>query len=141
MHIDWNEAVAEIGPALYRYFCASFTTSVADDLVQTTIIRLIEKVRDGSFAPERGSLRVYAFGIAHFVRLEALRTTRAHDEIEEGELVALDAGVEVRLAEAEDLARLRDALSLLTEVQRQIVSLRIDEELHSRKSARSWDCP
>lgn len=71
---DWSEVVRETGPALLRYFCGSFDRPRAADLVQETLIRLVQKHRQGSFSAERGTHKAYALGIARYVRLEALKT-------------------------------------------------------------------
>ena len=62
---------------------------------------------------------MFAFGIAHFVRLEALKTQtrqwRVEDPTVRGMAAAVDEGTTVR-----DRARLRSALGELKEVERQI---------------------
>lgn len=83
---DWSEVVRDTGPALLRYFCGSFDRPRAADLVQETLIRLVQKHRQGSFSPEKGSYKAYALGIARYVRLETLR------EMAGAELLAQDGG-------------------------------------------------
>ncbi|MBI1861663.1 MAG: hypothetical protein HYR96_12165 [Deltaproteobacteria bacterium] len=71
--MNWDVAVEEIGPRLLRYFAATFPRPLAADLVQEVLVRLYQKHESGLFDPERGSLRMFAYGIAHFVRLETLK--------------------------------------------------------------------
>ncbi len=70
---DWSEVVRDAGPALLRYFCGSFDRARAADLVQDTLIRLVQKHRQGTFSAEKGSHKAYALGIARYVRLETLK--------------------------------------------------------------------
>lgn len=125
--LDWPSVVKDIGPRLYRYFSLTCERAVAEDLVQETLIRLLQKVRDGRFDSRRGNLRMYAFGIAHFVRIEARRTPSALHLIED---VTSDAHApDLALAEQQTRRRLRMAIGQLNEAQQQVLSLYLDEEL------------
>ena len=64
--MDWEKTVADIGPRLFKYFNASFASETAADLVQETLIRLVRKQRE--FQSDKGTLIMYAFGIARRVR-------------------------------------------------------------------------
>jgi DNA-directed RNA polymerase specialized sigma24 family protein len=99
-NVDWNRQVEDLGPSLYRYFCAQFAGVEASDLVQDTLIRLLRKVDQGEYDPARGSLRMYAFGIAHYVRLEAVKSRREEPiEFREADTAFEDSTVD-RLARA-----------------------------------------
>ena len=122
-------AIEEIAPSLYRYFCASFPQHLADDLVQDTLIRLIGKINAQAFDPRLGNLRMYAFGIAHFVRLECLRSPQDKDL----ELVTDMPDEGQSPAEAYEQSRrvkaLRQAIRSLSEDQQQVLGLYLDQEL------------
>lgn len=128
--MDWNAVVAELGPRLLRYFRgAAFTPEEAADLVQETLIRLLHKVEAGSFDASRGSLAMYAFGVAHFVRLEARKKTRPCPEPETFEAREAHEDSEAMLIQHETRQRLRRALAQLASPQQDIFLLMIDAEL------------
>lgn len=124
--MNWNTTVAEIGPKLYRFFAASFSAETASDLTQETLIRLVQKYEQGKFDPGQGSLLMYAYGIARFVQLEARKKG-------EGHWAGLDEAMEVASAEAsaveEEIRELRLAIEHLSEIQKHIVLLHIDQDL------------
>lgn len=122
---NWNAVVEGLGPKLFRYFRARFSHEQASDLTQETLIRLVQKARSGEFNPARGTLRMYAYGIAHFVALEALKSG-VREEIAELEP---DFTLEAECLERQRARLLRSALIRLEPVQTQILSFMIDEEL------------
>src|SRR3954469_10337144 len=73
--VDWHVTVREIGPRLKRYFLAILPSPMAADSVQETLIRLVQKCESGEYDPTKGSLAMYAFCIAHYVRHELARST------------------------------------------------------------------
>src|SRR4051812_42322449 len=73
----WQTIIADLGPGLLNYFCAVTPRHVASDLVQEVFLRLVVKIRDGQFDFTKGSPRMFAYGIARFVRLEALKSKSA----------------------------------------------------------------
>jgi RNA polymerase sigma-70 factor (ECF subfamily) len=132
MELDWNEVVADVGPRLYRYFQARFSAEESSDLTQETLIRLVRKVQQESFLPERGSLRMYAFGIAHFVSLESFKTANSLSLISEtcDQITAvMQPPLDEAMAEQTELTRAKRALKRLPEPQAEILSLMIDEEM------------
>jgi RNA polymerase sigma-70 factor (ECF subfamily) len=131
--MDWDQAVSDIGPRLYRYFGAAFASQVASDLTQETLIRLVQKFDEGAFDSSRGSLVMYAYGIARLVRLEAYKETPNEDlfgDPIEFETRSSTLTTETGAHEAElQSLRLREAIEKLNETQKQIVLLHIDQEL------------
>jgi len=124
--IDWRAFIEEMGPSLFRYFAMSFDASHADDLVQEAFIRLIAKVRDNKFDPTRGHLRMYLYGIAHYVRVEH-RRTRQHEELEE--MSSSHPSLEEGMIQSQELRDLRKAIAQLSESQQQVIGLYLDGEL------------
>jgi RNA polymerase sigma-70 factor (ECF subfamily) len=126
MDQDWNAVVEDLGPKLFRYFRARFSREQSSDLTQEALIRLVQKTKDGHFDPARGNLRMYAYGIAHFVAIEA-------HKLPEWEAAGPDlqvvAHLEEDLMERQRSEQMRRALRKLDPVQVQIVSLMIDEEI------------
>jgi DNA-directed RNA polymerase specialized sigma24 family protein len=72
--MDWDGIVEDVGPRLYRYFVFRGFGSQSSDLVQTVLLRLVEKVQDGTYNEREGSVRQFAFGIACHVAHEARRS-------------------------------------------------------------------
>lgn len=127
---DWNAIVDEIGPKLYAYFCSRFNAILANDLTQETLIRLVDKHQDGSFNINKGSLKMYAFGIARFVRLEALKSESKHRHSEFYEdHHRSDDSLEQNFEDKSELQNLRIAISQLPEPQQEIILLQIEDEL------------
>lgn len=125
MDRDWNAIVEDLGPRLFRYFRARFSHEHSADLAQETLIRLVQKTRGGEFDPGRGSLRMYAYGIAHFVALEA----RKIPELKIQEVTESGDHLEQSLIDRDGAERMRRALRRLDSVQVQVISLMIDEEM------------
>lgn len=126
--MNWNETVDEVAPKLYRYFCCSFPEPAAQDLVQEVLVRLVQKYRDGKFDPIRGSMTMFAFGIAHHVRLETLRSLRKNERLSN----AISDSVDERAFQPEishEVDALREALLQLKEIERQIILLHLDQDL------------
>jgi len=136
--MDWENLVADIGPRLLRYFSLTFGPALADDLVQETLIRLLQKVREGKFDPRKGNARMYAFGIAHFVRVEARRRGPVEEPIE---LASGAPGPDEMIGAEQTRRRLRAAIATLSEAQQQVLALYLDEELSLEQIGAILDMP
>lgn len=130
--MDWDQIAKDVGRRLYRYFAASFPGFVAADLVQETLLRLWRKVEEGQYDEKRGSITAYAYGIAHFVRLEAIKAIPPEElwsNVVEFEAASATPQPDEQLATQRERARLRQAISKLNEKERQVVGLLIDQDL------------
>lgn len=138
---NFEGALDDISSALFRYFCCSFSSATADDLVQDTLIRLIDKIDRGQFDSTRGNLRMYAFGIAHFVRLEAFRHRDPYDdkEIDEGASDAL--ALDEKVIQAQEIKRLRAAIRTLSASQQEVIALYLDKDLSHEEISLILDQP
>ena len=129
--VNWTIIVEEIGPKLFRYFSAAVSQSLASDLVQETLIRLVQKHKNGQYKAEKGSFQMFAFGIARFVRLEALKASPKEDffaDPSEYEWQIDRTSIEIN-AEVNEIKRLRNAIAQLNESQKEIILLLIDKDL------------
>jgi len=127
---DWDAIVDEIGPKLFAYFKSRFNDSIANDLTQETLIRLVDKHQSGVFNINKGSLTMYAFGIAKYVRLEAVKSHSKHDHLEfEIHHEKAECTHKEDFEEKDQLSQLRFAISKLPEPQQEIILLQIDDEL------------
>lgn len=128
--MNWNRVVEDLGPRLFRYFSVRFSAAESDDLTQETLIRLVRKVEERIFDPELGSLRMFAFGIAHFVALEHRRLTpiQAHEDLSD-EIASDSKGAEEFLINEQNVIKLRQKMSMLSDKEQQILSLMVDEDM------------
>lgn len=136
---DWHKVVNEIGPKLYRYFCGVFPNNMASDLVQETLIRLVQKYKSGHINSQKGNLTSYAYGIAKYVRLEEFKKTSNFDLVnDEQELDVVDSsGVDL----INQITHLRWAISQLKIVEQDILLLMIDSEISIEEIAQELDLP
>ena len=126
---SWTEVIRAISPGLLRYFCAQFPRDVAADLVQEVCLRLIVRTNSGSFRQEEGTLRMYAYGIARLVRLEARRSTYRIVPVAEIEsLVPIFPDSDPR-PYTDERGSLRRAIGRLKPTEQEIILLLIDREL------------
>jgi len=131
MEIDWNTEVESLGPALLRYFLAAgLPRPQASDAVQEVLIRLVQHTQDGSFDEARGSLRMYAFGIARFVKLEKRRENVGEDLYGDPvEYATGTANEEADRERREESALLRRSIRSLGQPEQDILLLLIDRDL------------
>ncbi len=134
---DWDKIVIDIGPNLYRYFCGSFSEALAADLTQETLIRLVQKYQKGHFDPQKGSFLSYAYGIAKFVRLEALKKDAGFDLVDDEKKI--EVGVDTIVAD--EVTHLRWAISQLSSTEQDVILLLIDEDMSLEQIANSLDIP
>ena len=132
---DWQDFVTKEAPRLYRYFLSRFEHSVASDLVQETLLRLVIKVDNGTFDPARGAVMAYAFGLAHFVAREAARTSSRKREFTASDHAIWNSIADESQTPEETLTRhgsieaLRSAIESLPQAEQDIISLLIDKDL------------
>lgn len=137
--IDWHRIVNEIGPPLYRYFCGTFAAPEASDLVQETLLRVVRKQQGGEFSPTKGTLRSYAFGIARFVRLEALKMKPIYDLVDDEN--SLDIATESQIENLDQIAQLRGAIGKLKPMEQEIVLQLLDSDSSLEQIANSLNLP
>jgi RNA polymerase sigma-70 factor, ECF subfamily len=136
----WRDIINDLGPSLYRYFSTSFANQVAADLVQETLIRLVHKHSAGVFKEDRGSIKAYAFGIARYVRLEALKENPGFDLVDD-EKVLNSHPKESTVDHSDPLAHLRWAISRLKPIEQELVLLMIDDEMSLEQMAMALSIP
>ncbi|MDZ4662060.1 MAG: RNA polymerase sigma factor [Pseudomonadota bacterium] len=135
----WTIVVEDVGPDLYRFFLGSFPAHAAADLVQETLIRLVQKHRDGEFDSSKGAIKNYAFGIAKFVRLEALKKKSNFDLVEDE--TQLDVPSVDNTNHADLVAHLRWAISQLKPIEQELILQMIDEESSFETIAEKFNMP
>ena len=140
--IDWGSIVESLGPRLYRYFCSRFEDVVADDLTQETLVRLVDKFNKGHFDDSRGTIEMFAFGIARFVRLEELKKKNHSYLNEENENSSPDENSLVENFEkASEINLLKSGIAALGEPQQEIMLLMVDKEWNFNEIAKHMEMP
>ncbi len=135
----WTEIVEDVGPDLYRFFMASFTAEKASDLVQETLIRLVQKQRNKEFDSEKGSLKNFAFGIAKYVRLESLKKKLDFQLVENDS--DLDIPTSILIDRSDPITHLRWAIGQLKPIEQDLILQMIDEEATFEKIAIDFKMP
>jgi RNA polymerase sigma factor (sigma-70 family) len=131
--LNWDKEIADLGPRLKRYFGASVPGHFASDLVQEVFLRLVEKYQDGTFDPARGSVRMFAFGIAHNIRQETWRLL-SHDhlllpDVAKSNVCDQSKSSQEHAEENELAVILRKAILRLSGIEQDIVLLMLDKDL------------
>lgn len=136
---EWNKIVTDLGPTLFRYFSGTFPSSIAADFVQETLIRLVQKHRGGSFDSTKGDLKAFAYGIARFVRLEAIKAQPPFDYVEDDS--QLDVMDPSRANKKDDVAHLRWAINQLKPIEQEVIFLLIDSEISVEEISQQLQVP
>ncbi len=134
MSVNWDKVVEDIGPRLFRYFCVRFSKEQSDDLTQETLIRLVRKVENKQFNPDKGTLKMLSFGIAHYVALEAkqleAKQLEANDSIDDwADSLVSDVDLEQLVISQEMVHRVRQHIKNISDIEQQVLSLFIEDEL------------
>lgn len=138
--LDWHSIVQDVGPSLFRYFSGSFPAQVASDLVQETLIRLVQKQQNGEFDPNRGMIKSYAFGIARYIRFEALKKRSGFDLVDDESLLD-NVTAEQEVDRTDRVALLRWAIKKLKPIEQELILLMIDADSSLDQAARHLNIP
>jgi len=124
---------AYLDPIFGYLYRRTLHRETAEDLTSTVFLRALEKI--SSFDPGRGPFRAWLYGIAKNALTDHLRSAKQTVDID----TVLDlAGDDDSCAHAKlavDAERLRSALAALDPMKREIVLLRIWEDLPYREIA------
>jgi len=141
LEIDWNSVAARLGPRLYSYFHRRGLFMQAADLTQETLLRLLEKVEEGEFNPDLGRLEQYAFGIARFVAMEQSKKSAENAMNVDYLQLVEEEKLEGNLQKKQHAQALRAAIQELSESQREVLWLILDEDLKLEEVAQIMDIP
>ncbi len=138
---NWDSIITELGPRLFRHFCVRFSDEQADDLTQECLIRLVQKVESGAFDSSRGNLRMYAFGIAHFIALENSKSVIELSSEDVESSIDAKTSLEDWMIQKSDVEFLRLKIKQLSTMEQQVIALMVDEELTFEEIAGILQCP
>jgi len=136
----WHDIVNDLGPSLYRYFAASFANQIAADLVQETLIRLVHKQRGGAIHSDQGNIKAYAFGIARYVRLEALKDHPGFDLVDDEKTLHAHTTDE-KADHSDPVAHLKWAIRQLKPIEQELILLMIDDEMSLEQMSMALSIP
>lgn len=140
--LDWDSIVETLGPKLYRYFVARFDDLLADDLTQETLVRLVSKFNRGEYDNQKGSIDMWAFGIARFVRLEEIRRSRKSSTQTVSYFRNEEESSFMNNQEKKsELNHLRFSIGYLPEPQQEIILLMIDKDMSIQDISDHLDMP
>lgn len=139
--VNWDELVEDLGPRLYRYFCARFSRDHADDLTQESLLRLFRKVQEGYFNPKKGSLPMLAFGIARLVALEIKAEPRSLDMESASQVPDISDNAAQSLERNSELQKLRALILKLSYIEQEVLAIYLDQELSMKEIALILNLP
>jgi RNA polymerase sigma-70 factor, ECF subfamily len=121
----------ELYKPVYRYLlCRNASPGDADDIIQETFLRLYRHLNAGG---REDNLRGWVFRVAHNISISELKRRKhllpiAPEELAEFEVSHADPapGPEELLIRREEMARVHDAISTLSEQQKQCLYLRAE---------------
>lgn len=134
----FRQLFALYGPRVKAYMMRQGADAqIAEDLAQETMLMVWRKA--AQFSGDKGSTTTWIFTIARNLRIDRLRREVPFQELPSSheQEAAQDARADETLAQRENEARVRTALSMLPADQREIVTLAfVDGLSHSEIAAR-----
>ena len=143
MYLTQSELIENLGPRLYRYFSTTFEEHKASDLTQETLMRLCQKINEGSIHQAKGGTVMFAYGIAKNVKKEAIKKTKAMSMIErkEAENIPYYDDTLDRIHDNIRLKQLRRAMAKLKDNEKEVLSLIVDDQLKLEEIAKLLKMP
>jgi RNA polymerase sigma-70 factor (ECF subfamily) len=119
---------------IYRFvYFKTFDKDVAEDIVSTIFIKAYERI--ATFDPQKGVFSQWIYGIARNAIIDHFRTAKNHANIEDIFDLGESERTEEKIDARELLGKVEKYLTTLTPRQREIVTLRLWEELSYREIA------
>ena len=134
---EWDKAVEEIGPRLYRYFRFKGMGGLATDLTQDTFVRVIQKLN--SFDPARGTLLSFSIGVATYILLEHRK--KSHPPADEIPEISDESAFAEQVERSSEAERLKRLVKTLPPVLQDTLYFYYDEELTTREIGKILHLP
>jgi RNA polymerase sigma-70 factor (ECF subfamily) len=126
----YTEYVERLYGYLYR---RTLHRQTAEDLTSTTFLKALERI--AQFNPKRGTFSAWLYGIARNTLTDHFRTHRTHADIQNIWDLASDDDTRARTDAVINAQKIHDALRILDPLKREIVLLRVWENLSYREIA------
>jgi RNA polymerase sigma-70 factor (ECF subfamily) len=127
---DFRDAYRQNKDSLYRFACRMTQSATAEDIVQECFMALWKN--SSLFQRNRGSMRIFLFGITRNLALQRLRRERPYDPLEEESSIV--APLDPETGERADMVA--RAIAALPPLQREALILAEYEELSLEEIAR-----
>lgn len=119
---------------IFRFvYFKTLDKDVAEDIVSTVFIKAHERI--SGFDPSRGVFSQWLYGIARNAVIDHYRTTKKHVDVEDIFDLGEDDRTEAKIDARDLLKKVEKYLTTLTPRQREIVTLRLWDELSYREIA------
>lgn len=119
---------------IYRFvYFKTFDKDVAEDIVSTVFLKAYERI--GTYDVKRGAFSQWIYGIARNAVIDHYRTQKQHIDIEDIFDIGEHERTEEKIDARELLVKVEKYLTTLNPRQREIVTLRLWEELSYREIA------
>jgi RNA polymerase sigma-70 factor, ECF subfamily len=119
---------------IYRFvYFKTFDKDIAEDIVSTVFLKAYERI--GTFDATKGAFSQWIYGIARNAVIDHYRTAKQHVDIEDVFDLGLDERTEEKIDARDLLQKVEKYLTTLTPRQREIVTLRLWQELSYREIA------
>lgn len=128
---EWDRAVEEIGPRLYRYFKYRGAGELAADLTQETFIRLLRV--DHRFDPNKGPMLAFALGVAQNIWRESNRQKPLIDSIHDHHDLVMDSDLQGEIESKDQAEKVKAIVRRLSQIQQDILYFYFDEEITTRE--------
>lgn len=119
---------------IYRFvFYKTWSNDVTEDIVSAAFIKAYERI--GTFDETKGSFSQWLYAIARNTVIDHYRTTKNHDNIDDLFSLGESDRTEEKLDAKESLRKIEVHIAKLNPRQREIVVLRVWEELSYKEIA------
>lgn len=123
---------------IYRFlYFRTGHQETAEDLTSQTFLKALDKVN--SFDSSKGTFQSWLYRIAHNLLIDHYRVPRRHVDLKAAQYVAVDSSPEQDTDRELNIAQVRSLMETLPEQARELIVLRIWEELPYSEIARIMD--
>jgi RNA polymerase sigma-70 factor (ECF subfamily) len=136
---DWESAVEEVGPRLFRYFKYKGAQDLASDLTQETFVRLVNA--SSRYDQAQGPFIAFALGVAQNIWRESLRKWQPSVALDDHMEVSAASDIHQELEVTDQAEKLRRIVQRLPQTQQDILYFYFDEEITTREIAEILSMP
>lgn len=125
---DFGELYDELFPKIYRFlYYRTNEKEIAEDLTGQTFLKAVEKFH--KFSPQKGDFVAWLYRIAKNTLIDHYRTNKKTSSLEEIIGLSTDENIPDNTQKQLNLEELQEALKMLNDIQREVVILRVWDDL------------